>query len=153
MIQPPIKTPQIDQINVGDQLPTREHTATNIGLFLYNAAIWNPHRIHYDEKYTIEVEGHPGIVIDGPLQGDWLSQVALNWIGPEGHLLEFEYSNRKAAYLGERLVSGGQVIAVDGALGKVCLELFIRNQDNDIITPGQATVRLGRVAPGVDPGS
>lgn len=149
---PPIKTPQIDQVKVGDQLPTRDHSATNIGLFLYNAAIWNPHRIHYDEKYTVEVEGHPGIVIDGPLQGDWLSQVALNWIGRDGQLLEFEYSNRKAAYLGERLVSGGRVIAVDSEQGEVRLELFIRNQDNDIITPGQATVRLGRAGQGVELG-
>jgi 3-methylfumaryl-CoA hydratase len=77
--------------------------------------------------------------------------VALNWIGPEGQLLEFEYSNRKAAYLGERLVSGGQVIDVDRALGEVRLELFIRNQDDDIITPGQATVRLGRAVQGVNP--
>ena len=50
---------------------------------MYNAAIWNPHRIHYDEPYTTGVEHHPAIVIDGPLQGDWLAQVVTNWL--DGH--------------------------------------------------------------------
>ena len=61
--------PTFDTLTVGTELPSRSHTASNVSLFLYNAAIWNPHRIHYDENYTREVEKHPGIVIDGPLQG------------------------------------------------------------------------------------
>ena len=43
-------------LNVGDALPERSHTPTNVTLFLYNAAVWNPHRIHYDEGYTTQVE-------------------------------------------------------------------------------------------------
>ena len=62
--------PDINNIKIGDTLPERQHTASNVSLFVYNAAVWNPHRIHYDERYTTEVEGHPGVVIDGPLQGD-----------------------------------------------------------------------------------
>ncbi|MGR8921483.1 MAG: hypothetical protein ACU85V_17850, partial [Gammaproteobacteria bacterium] len=88
--------PSLDNIQVGDALPRREHTATNVSLFLYNAIVWNAHRIHYDERYTVEVEKHPGVIIDGPLQGDWLSQVVVNCLGEDGELLEFEYSNRRA---------------------------------------------------------
>ena len=91
----------IADIEIGTELPSREHTATNVSLFMYNAAVWNHHRIHYDERYTTEIEQHPGIVIDGPLQGDWLSQVALNWLGNAGSLRKFSYSNRRAAYLGD----------------------------------------------------
>ncbi len=98
------------EIAVGQTLPEREFTATNVSLFCYNAAIWNPHRIHYDETYTTEVEKHPKIVIDGPLQGDWLSQIVVNWIGEEAELLKFAYSNRRASYLGETLKSGGKVL-------------------------------------------
>ena len=91
------------QLHVGDVLPDRVHTPTNVTLFLYNAAVWNPHRIHYDEGYTTRDEGHPAIVIDGPLQGDWLAQCVTNWLGASGSLLRFNYSNRKATYLGETL--------------------------------------------------
>ena len=134
--------PDIHSLNVGDRLPSRAFTATNVSLFMYNAAVWNPHRIHYDETYTVEVEKHPGIVIDGPLQGDWLSQVALNWLGDDGELIEFSYSNRGAAYLGETLTSGGTVKAINHSSGEIELELFITNAANEVITPGSATIKL-----------
>lgn len=132
--------PAPENLNVGDALPEREHLATNVSLFLYNAAVWNAHRIHYDAPYTTDVENHPGIIIDGPLQGDWLSQVVLDWLGDSGQLLEFEYSNRRASILGETLTAGGRVQAIDG--GEVTLELFIRNEAGEITTPGRAVVNL-----------
>jgi len=130
----------LEKLNVGTELPQRQHSATNVSLFMYNAAVWNAHRIHYDETYTTEVEGHPAIVIDGPLQGDWLSQVALNWVGAQGKVTSFGYSNRKASYLGEVLTSGGAVTAVDLQNRQVELALFIKNEAGDVVTPGNATV-------------
>ena len=129
-------------IKVGDRLPERQHLATNVGLFLYNAAVWNPHRIHYDETYTTQVEKHPGIVIDGPLQGDWLSQCALNWLGERGELISFSYSNRRAAYLGETLTTGGKVVEYDEKNATVSVELYVKNESDDVITPGFATLKL-----------
>jgi hydroxyacyl-ACP dehydratase HTD2-like protein with hotdog domain len=132
----------IDTVKAGDELPRREHTPTNVSLFLYNAAVWNAHRIHYDAPYTTEVERHPGIVVDGPLQGDWLTQVALNWLGEDGTLTRFSYSNRRASYLGETLTSGGRVVSVDPSNRTIELELFITNESGEVITPGAATVVL-----------
>jgi 3-methylfumaryl-CoA hydratase len=114
--------PELSTLQVGDELPSRAHLATNVSLFLYNAVVWNAHRIHYDERYTTAVEGHPGIVIDGPLQGDWLTQVVLDWLGTDGRLLEFEYSNRRAAYLGQTLTAGGSIAAIDPARGEIALD-------------------------------
>lgn len=134
--------PRFDTLNIGDPLPERAFTPTNVSLFLYNAAIWNPHRIHYDERYTTGVERHPGVVIDGPLQGDWLTQVVLEWLGEDGALVAFEYANRRASYLGETLTAGGTVAALDAASGEVTVDLAIRNADGAITTPGRAVVRL-----------
>jgi 3-methylfumaryl-CoA hydratase len=134
----------LDNIAVGDTLPQRAYTATNVSLFLYNAAVWNAHRIHYDETYTTEVEKHPGIVIDGPLQGDWLSQCALNWLGDAASLVSFTYSNRRAAYLGETLTASGRVTDVDRDNGLIDLELGISNEAGEVITPGSAQLRLQR---------
>lgn len=134
---------RLNDLNVGDALPERQHTPSNVSLFMYNAAIWNPHRIHYDEPYTINVEKHPAIVIDGPLQGDWLVQTVINWAGDDGDMVAFEYSNRRASYLGETLTSGGTITAVDPDAGTAELEIFIRNEKDEVITPGKATVRFG----------
>ena len=133
---------KISELTVGEALPERSYTATNVSLFLYNAAIWNPHRIHYDEPYTTDVEKHPGVVIDGPLQGDWLNQVVVNWMGDSAALTSFNYSNRRASYLGETLTSGGAISAIDKDAGTVDLELFIKNENGDVITPGTAQVRF-----------
>ena len=130
------------QLHVGDVLPERLHTPTNVTLFLYNAAVWNPHRIHYDEGYTTREEGHPAIVIDGPLQGDWLAQCVTNWLGASGSLLRFNYSNRKATYLGETLTSGGRIVAIDKSDRSVTLELWVKNAQGEVTSPGGATVRL-----------
>ena len=133
---------KLSDIKVGAALPERQHVATNVSLFLYNAAVWNPHRIHYDETYTTQVEKHPGIVIDGPLQGDWLSQCALNWLGDRGELISFSYSNRKAAYLGETLITGGTVSAIDKPNSTITVELFVKNDNGEIITPGVVTLKV-----------
>lgn len=133
---------KIAQLNVGDTLPNRDFTPTNVSLFMYNAAVWNPHRIHYDERYTTEVEKHPGIVIDGPLQGDWLSQCVLNWVGDDGRMIGFDYSNRRAAYLGETLMTGGIITEINSDNHRVTVEIFVKNEAGEVTSPGHATVEL-----------
>ena len=36
-------------------------------LFRYSALTFNSHRIHYDRRYAVEVEGYAGLVVHGPL--------------------------------------------------------------------------------------
>jgi len=105
-------------------------------------AIWNAHRIHHDETYTRNVQKHPAIVVDGPLQGDWLTQAVLNWMGDDGILVEFDFSNRRASYLGDTLVSGGKVERVDPDTREVEFSLFVRLEGGEVTTPGRAIVRL-----------
>jgi len=134
--------PKFDDIKPGDTLPEREYVPTNISLFLYNAAIWNAHRIHYDEIYTKEVEKHPAVVVDGPLQGDWLTQAVLNWLGDDGELVEFEYSNRRSGYIGDTMVSGGKVESVDPEKKQVEFSLYVKVEGGDVTAPGRAVVRF-----------
>jgi 3-methylfumaryl-CoA hydratase len=37
-----------------------------VSLFRFSAVTFNPHRIHYDRGYAMEVEGYPGLVVHGP---------------------------------------------------------------------------------------
>ena len=135
--------PTLNSVTIGSRLNERSHEPSAVSLFLYNAVIWNPHRIHFDEPYATQIEKHPGLVVDGPLQGDWLSQAVMEWLGDEGELMQLEYSNRRAAYLGERLRSGGEVVEIDRNTGTVTLDIYIKNDDDKVIAPGQAIVRLG----------
>ena len=125
---------------LGDKLPQREFKPDNVQLFLYNAILWNAHRIHFDETYTTEVEGYPGLVIAGPMIGDWLHQCVEDWLGEKGRLVSMEYSNRIAAYIGETLHCGGNVIALDSDSQEAQVEVFIKNEAGEIVAPGEATV-------------
>ena len=127
-------------VQLGDELPYREFKPDNVQLFLYNAILWNAHRIHFDETYTTEVEGYPGLVIAGPMIGDWLHQCVEDWLGEEGRLVSMEYSNRIAAYIGETLHYGGNVIALDSDSQEAQVEVFIKNEAGEIVAPGEATV-------------
>lgn len=132
----------VAEIQVGDELPGREHTPDNVQLFMYNAALWNAHRIHFDLPYATEVEGYPGLVIAGPMMGDWLGQCVDDWITDRATLVMLEYSNRQAAYIGETLTTGGVIEAVDAESGEVSVDLFVKNEEGDVITPGKAIVRF-----------
>jgi 3-methylfumaryl-CoA hydratase len=129
-------------LKVGDALPERRHACSEVQLMLYNAALWNAHRIHYDEPYAKEVEGYPGLVIAGPLLGDWMNQCVEEWLGDRGVLTGIEYSNRVASYVGETLVSGGTVTAYERETGEVTVDVFIRNEAGEIAAPGVATAKL-----------
>jgi 3-methylfumaryl-CoA hydratase len=135
-------TPSIHSVKVGDALPTRDLACDTVQLFFYNAALWNAHRIHFDAPYATEVEGYPGLVVAGPLIGDWLVQCALEWIAEAGELVSFEFSNRRAAYVDDPLVSGGKVVAVDAGSGLVTVDLHVLNAEGEVIAPGQAVVRF-----------
>ena len=134
--------PVFDAIKVGDKLPERSHKPDEVQLFLFNAFIWNSHRIHYDQEYTTRVGGYPGIVIDGPLQADWLAQTVMEWIGDAGRLVSFGYSNRRVACLGETLYSGGSVSGKDSSTGEVTLTLHVSNEAGEVTTPATAVVRF-----------
>jgi hydroxyacyl-ACP dehydratase HTD2-like protein with hotdog domain len=134
--------PTIDTIAAGDTLPEHRHCPGNVDLFLYNAVLWNAHRVHFDHLYATQVDGYPALLIDGPLQGDWMTQCLVEWMGETGTLLEFEYANRKAAFLGETLRVGGRVLAVDRAAGEVEVEVFVRNERDEVIAPGRARIGL-----------
>ena len=133
---------RIDEIKSGDQLPDLVNKPDNVQLFLYNAALWNAHRIHFDLPYATEEEGYPGLVIAGPLMGDWLTQCVLAWLGDDGRLASIEYSNRQAAYIGETLTTSGKVLEVDAATGTATLEVAVVNESGAVITPGTAVVKF-----------
>ena len=77
---------RIASIKPGDALPERQFKPDTVQLFLYNAALWNAHRIHFDYPYATEVEGYPDLVMAGPLLGDWLTQCVVEWLGDDGKL-------------------------------------------------------------------
>lgn len=136
--------PNITNLKPGDVLPGRAYCPDNVQNFMYSAALWNAHRIHFDMPYATEVEGYPGIVMSGPMLGDWLTQCVIEWLDGAGRMTHLAYSNRKAAFIGETVTSGGRVLTVDQDSGTATLEIFIKNEVGDVIVPGTATIAFDK---------
>ncbi len=134
----------LETVKVGDTLPERARATDIVQSFFYNAALWNAHRIHYELAYATQAEGYAGLVVPGPLLGDWLGQCAEDWAGEGGRVVKLSYSNRLAAMVGETLAVGGSVTALDAAAREAELELWVKNARGEVITPGAARVRFSR---------
>ena len=61
-----------------DQRPFDTSTTT---LFRYSALTFNGHRIHYDRRYAMEVEGYGGLVVHAPMQATLLHNFAVDLKG------------------------------------------------------------------------
>lgn len=133
----------LDDVAAGDELPPVVRSATRAQLFLYSAATWNPHRIHYDREYAA-TEGHPDLLVHGPLQGAWLTQYVTDWAGPLGRLVAVAWQNRASAFPDEPLEFGGTVTAVDAVAGRVDLDVWERNAGGTVLMPATAAVTLPR---------
>lgn len=130
-----------NDITVGDELAPMLKNASRSQLFWYSAATWNPHRIHYDREYAA-VEGHPDVLVHGPLQGAWLSQFVTDWMGPAGRLLALSWQNRGRAFPERDLTFRGRVTAVSKSDGVVELEVWEEDDTGVVLMPGTARVKL-----------
>ncbi len=78
-----------EEVKAGErnQAPRREEAPADVPwrrrvvpdpilLFRFSALTFNSHRIHYDRRWAIEVEGYPGLVVHGPLTATLLIDFA-----------------------------------------------------------------------------
>jgi hydroxyacyl-ACP dehydratase HTD2-like protein with hotdog domain len=129
-------------VREGDELPVMTKQANRAQLFLYSAITWNPHRIHYDRDYA-RFEGHPDVIVHGPLQGSWLTQYVTDWAGPAGRLVTVAWQNRASALPERDVVFRGRVTGVDDDI--VHLEVQATDAEGGrVLMPGTASVRLSR---------
>lgn len=122
---------------VGRAVPVVERAPEPVDLFMFSAAAWLLHRIHYDLPFTTEHEGHPNLLIHGPLQGNYMIQSIQWWLGPGAKLRRISYRHTAPAYLGDTLECGGTIteVTTDGFTA----ELWVRKLDGTITTSGHAT--------------
>ena len=67
-------------------------------LFRYSALTFNGHRIHYDKDFSIEHEGHDGLIIHGPIQASLIMSLAQSQQGQR--LKRFSYRSTSALICG-----------------------------------------------------
>ena len=76
-------------------------------LFRFSALTYNAHRIHYDADYATGVEGHPGLVVHGPLLALLCFELPRRH-APRQQVTQLSFRARSPVYVGQRCtVTGG----------------------------------------------
>ncbi|WP_300681880.1 MaoC/PaaZ C-terminal domain-containing protein [Nocardioides sp.] len=139
----------LEDVQVGDVVTPLRVSVDETQMFLFSAATYNAHRIHYDKTWAREKEGYDDVLVQGPLQAALLARAVTDWIGPGGRLVTFSAQNRAVAFPGQELTFSGTVTAIDAtdpAETRVELDLAA-TRGGDVLMPGTAVVVLPRRGP------
>ncbi|KAJ2747010.1 hypothetical protein GGI20_000906 [Coemansia sp. BCRC 34301] len=126
---------------------------TEILLFRYSALTWNSHRIHYDHPYACSVEGHPALLVHGPLTCTMLLQLLHANMPPALALKSFDYRAISPAYCQQKLSLNGRWMQMKpqkqshnksftttSSSDEVLCELWATNNQDGIAMKGVATL-------------
>lgn len=83
-----------------------EVTADPPLLFRFSALTANTHRIHYDQDYTRDVEGYPGLVVHGPLLAVLMAELPRRH-APARAIDAMTYRFRRPVFAGEPMLITG----------------------------------------------
>ncbi|MBO2449440.1 MaoC family dehydratase N-terminal domain-containing protein [Actinomadura barringtoniae] len=88
-------------------------TADPVSLFRFSALTYNAHRIHYDEAYATQIEGHAGLVVHGPL----LAILCLELPRRAGHAVrELSFRASRPVYARQPIIAAGSAGSAGGTL-------------------------------------
>ncbi|MFC4006240.1 hypothetical protein ACFOY2_03330 [Nonomuraea purpurea] len=81
-------------------------TADTRLLFRFSALTANTHRIHYDQDYVRDVEGHPGLIVHGPLLAVLMAELPRRH-APGRPVVSMTYRFRRPVFAGEPVLVTG----------------------------------------------
>jgi hydroxyacyl-ACP dehydratase HTD2-like protein with hotdog domain len=125
---------------VTDEVRLRK-VPTTVALFRMSAVMWNAHRVHYDQAYATEVEGHAGLLVPANLLSSYLCEAAMAWAGPEGRLLRMTFRTRTPVLADTVLTAWARRAATADGNGVVELEIGINDAAGGAPVTGTARVR------------
>jgi hydroxyacyl-ACP dehydratase HTD2-like protein with hotdog domain len=124
-----------------ETIPPLVKEPTAMQLFLFSAATWNAHRIHYDRPYA-EAEGYPDVIVQAHLHASFVAEAVMRAVGDRGRLVRLGWQNRGIAVPGDTLVCQGRATGAEHADGgvRVDYELEERNQRDELCLAAWASV-------------
>ena len=116
-------------------------TYAPLELFLFSAAGWHPHRIHYDHPYATGVEGHDALVVHGPLQAVHAVDALLDALDVPATVRSLTYRHRALLTVGQEAVVKARTEPVDEEGSAATFEVWMeRAGDGERTTTVLVTV-------------
>jgi 3-methylfumaryl-CoA hydratase len=99
--EPPRNKPAAAPTDLPTPQWTRDIDPDPTLLFRYSALTFNAHRIHYDLPYARQVEGYPGLVVQGPLTATLLLDLVRR-NAPQKEIRSFSFRGLQPLFAGAR---------------------------------------------------
>lgn len=131
-----------DDIKESLEIPTLIKKPTYMQLFMFSAATWNRHLIHYNTEFA-QHDGLKDVAVHRALMGSFLAQMLSNWVGDAGRVAKVEWSVRGSAIPGDSLICKGKVAGKNIKNGEKLAdcEVWIENK-GQVIVPGTGVVKF-----------
>lgn len=135
----------INELNVGDEIGSMTFSFTRDSLVKYAGASGDFNPIHYRDDFAKSV-GLDGVLAHGMLTMGSAVQLAVNWIGDAGKVIDYGVRFTKPVYVpaegkAELLVTG-KIGAIDLEAGTVRIDLTAVAAELQVLGKAQAVVRL-----------
>ncbi len=135
----------IASLEVGQVIGTTEFLLTRDSLVRYAGASGDFNQIHYRDDVAAAV-GLPGVLAHGMLTMGAAVQVAVDWIGNAGAIVDYQVRFTKPVVVdpvnGAVLVVTGKVGEIDAENNAVRIDLDAVFEDTKVLGKAQARVQL-----------
>jgi acyl dehydratase len=111
-------------LRVGADLPPLARTVARADVKAYADASGDQNPLHQDDEFARSV-GFPGVIAHGMFTMGHLTSSVARWVGPGASIRRMRAQFRSAVLLGDTIVAGGLVRAIDEEAREATLELWV----------------------------
>jgi acyl dehydratase len=139
--------PSVRDVSVPTDLPAFSRVVTSEAVKAYADAGGDQNPLHQDEAFA-RAAGFPGIIAHGMFTMGHLAACLSKWAGGPDRISRLTAQFRAPVFMGEEIVAGGRVKAVDVEQGVAIIECWVTVDREDRtewpIKRGEAEVLLDR---------
>jgi acyl dehydratase len=132
-------------LEIGQEIGSAEFHLTRDSLVRYAGASGDFNPIHYRDDIAQAV-GLPGVLAHGMLTMGAAVQVAVNWVGDAGAVVDYQVRFTKPVLVdarsGAKLLVTGKIAEIDADNKIVRIDLDARSNDQTVLGKAQVKVQL-----------
>lgn len=136
---------RFDEVSVGDAVPELRRVVTAADVEAYAEVGDDRNALHLDDAVARE-RGFDGVIAHGMFTMGHLATCVVEWAGDAASITAISAQFRAPVTMGQEIVAGGSVRAVDPLVLTATLDLWVTSEhDGSLEWPikrGEATVRL-----------
>jgi acyl dehydratase len=135
-----------EDVSVGEELPRLSRVVTREDVRAYAEAGGDRNPLHLDDAVAREA-GFDGVIAHGMFTMGHMAACVVAWAGDPAAITSISAHFRAPVSMGQEIVAGGRVRALDDEARTATLELWVSSERDGAtewpIKRGEATVRLG----------